>query len=386
MKIAFIAAHPHLATGYSKVGNSIANYLSNCADVIYLGFQGSTNIKKNIRLLKNNVKLYDLCLIDSSTPNKFGFNAILDILNNERPEAILIYNDPCIICNVLTRIQSYDCKKFCYIDLVYEYHYPKYINYIKHNCNHIFTFAEHWKNHLINFYEYSSNQLTTIYHGIESIHVIGSKNILGLKDDDFVILSLNRNEARKNLNIVLESFLKYYNICEHRDKLYMLLICNPESKLNLLEYSKILNKLLNLSYNGVKNIKFIQNDLNLNDIDINRIYNTCDLGISLTSGEGFGLTVIEHLICNKPVVCSKLPIFEELLGKDYPFFVNPCSTNYAYEPNGGLRYNFDSDSCVKVLETVCFKDINHDYSEKLSNKFNWENLINKMYSKINELF
>jgi hypothetical protein len=109
------------------------------------------------------------------------------------------------------------------------------------------------------------------------------------------------------------------------------------------------------------------------------LYNCCDAGISITSGEGFGLTVIEHLLYNKPVICSRLPVFEELLGKDYPFFINPVSSGYSYDNLGGIKKYFSVQDCVEMLNKVCF--MNHQII--IQNKYIWKNLIKDLLISIN---
>ena len=50
MKIAIIASHPNLSTGYANIASSISNELIKYAEVIYLGFQNSSgvDIKRNL--------------------------------------------------------------------------------------------------------------------------------------------------------------------------------------------------------------------------------------------------------------------------------------------------------------------------------------------------
>ncbi|MHA1729468.1 MAG: glycosyltransferase, partial [Promethearchaeota archaeon] len=54
-------------------------------------------------------------------------------------------------------------------------------------------------------------------------------------------------------------------------------------------------------------------------------YSMADLFITYSfASEGFGLTPIEALACGTPVICSKLPAYEEVL-KDSAFFLKPKS-------------------------------------------------------------
>ena len=371
MKFALLASHPNLSTGYGKIASNICNELVKTHDVIYLGFQNFNNLNIK-RQVNDKVKLYDLYKMDPDSINGFGDNAILPILRHENPDIIIIYNDHQICSDVLKLIKDIKCKKFCYLDLVYEYHYPKNIYFIRDNCDKILTFTDSWKFHLNDVYNVPNEQMYTLYHGVSQISPTLTKEQLGFKKDDFVILSLNRNDSRKNLDIVILSFLIYFDTCPNKESLYLFINCHLEAGINILEYLKIMCKSLNLDYSYINDhIKTPPNAGYVTDEYINSLYQCCDLGISITSGEGFGLTVIEHLLYNKPVICSRIPVFEELLGKDYPFFINPVSQGYSYDNHGGVKKYFNVQDCVEMLNKICFT--NHKIS--IENKYSWDILI-----------
>lgn len=57
------------------------------------------------------------------------------------------------------------------------------------------------------------------------------------------------------------------------------------------------------------------------DEELHELYRDCAGVILLSRGEGFGLPVLEALAYGQPVICTDLPVFRELLGDDYPFFI-----------------------------------------------------------------
>ena len=380
MKFALLASHPNLSTGYGKIASSICNELVKTHDVIYLGFQNFHNVNIH-RRVNDKIKLYDLYKMDPNSTNGFGDNAILPILRHENPDIVIIYNDHQICSDILKLIKDIKCKKFCYLDLVYEYHYPKNIHFIRDNCDKILTFTNSWKIHLHDVYNVPNEQMYTLYHGVSQISPTLTKEQLGFKKDDFVILSLNRNDSRKNLDIVILAFLIYFDKCQNKESLYLFINCHLEAGINMLEYLKIMCKSLNMDYSYITDhVKTPSNVGYVTDEYINSLYQCCDLGISITSGEGFGLTVIEHLLYNKPVICSRLPVFEELLGKDYPFFINPVSQGYCYDNHGGFKKYFNVQDCVEMLNKICFT--NHKIS--IENKYSWDILIQNFLINIKE--
>lgn len=378
MKFALIATHPNLTTGYAKIASNICNELVKIHDVIYLGFQNFNNVNIH-RQVNDKIKLYDLYKMDPDSPKGFGDNAILPILRHENPDIVIIYNDHQVCTSVLKIIKDIKCKKLCYLDLVYEYQYPENIYFIRDNCDKILTFTDSWKTHLNTVYNVPNEQMYTLYHGVSPISPTLTKEQLGFKKDDFVILSLNRNSSRKNLDVVILSFLIYFDMCPNKESLYLFINCHLDAGINILEYLKIMCKYLNINYAYIADhIKTPPNVGFVTDEYINSLYQCCDLGISITSGEGFGLTVIEHLLYNKPVICSRIPVFEELLGKDYPFFINPVSEGYTDDNLGGVKKYFSVQDCVEMLNKICFN--NHTVS--IENKYSWDILIEKFLSHI----
>lgn len=374
MKFALIASHPNLGTGYGKIASGICNELVKSHDVIYLGFQNDNNLNIH-RTINDKIKVYDLYKLDPESANGFGDKAIVPILKVENPDIVIIYNDHGVCSAVLKIINEIKCKKWCYLDLVYEYQYAENINFIRDNCDKILTFTDSWKTHLNNIYDIPLKKMYTLYHGVTQVPATLTKQDLGFKENDVVILSLNRNDSRKNLDIVILSFLIYFKTCHLKDSLFLFINCHLNAGINIIEFLKLMCKSLELDYLYVQqHIRTPQNIGFVTDEYINSLYKCCDIGISITSGEGFGLTVIEHLLYGKPVICSRLPVFEELLGKDYPFFINPVSSGYSYDNLGGIKKYFSIQDCVEMLNKLCF--INTNISIK--NKYSWRTLINDL--------
>jgi len=72
-------------------------------------------------------------------------------------------------------------------------------------------------------------------------------------------------------------------------------------------------------------------------------------------------------------------VFEELLGKDYPFFINPVAQGYSHDNHGGVKKYFSVQDCVEMLNKICFTD--HKFS--IENKYSWDILIKNFLININ---
>ena len=101
-----------------------------------------------------------------------------------------------------------------------------------------------------------------------------------------------------------------------------------------------------------------------NDNLLNFLYQKASAFIFPSVYEGFGLPIVESLKNKCPVVCSKIPIFEEI-GKN--------SVNYF-----DLK-DIDNliDTILKVVEQEKKEKIFNDNINLIMEKFNWENCFEK---------
>ena len=354
-------------------------------EVSYLGFQNTQSDSIN-RKIDNRVKVYDLYDLDKESLRGFGDKAIVRCLKLAKPDIVIIYNDHGVCSCVLKIIKEIDCQKWCYLDLVYEYQYIDNIDFINKECDKVLAFSDSWKKHLKEFYEIPEEKLSTLYHGVERVSSNLTRENLGFKEDDFILLSLNRNDSRKNIDLVLYTFLYYYKFCEKRDKLFLFINCNLNAGIDIVNVVKIFCRMLQLDFDTARNhIHIPPTSGRVTDEYIHGLYKISSAGISITSGEGFGLTVVEHLLYDKPIICSRIPIFEEILGKDYPFFVDPVTSGFSYDNLGGIKKYFKVEDCINMLEKIhqLEKIISIDYSKKIEEKYSWDKLIQELLEHIN---
>lgn len=387
LNLAIIASHPNLATGYANIASSLSNEMCKYYNVFYLGFQ-NYNKDSIDRHIDDRIQVVDLYALDKESLLGFGDKAILPTLESNKIDIVIVYNDHGVCSSVLKIIESYKCKKVCYIDLVYEYQYLSNMEYIRDNADLLVAFTDSWKNHLEDFYEIPSSKLVKMYHGINTIeNTEFTRKDLHFKEDDFIFLSLNRNDSRKNLDLVIESFLHFYRILKKKSGVYLFINCNLQAGINIFEFVKVQCKILNLNINEVQNhIRTPVASSRVTDNYIHSLYKMCDAGISITSGEGFGLTVIEHLNYDKPVICSRLKVFEELIGTDYPYYIDPITYGYSYEQLGGVKAYFKREDVVGMMLKIYLERPDINYSEEFREKFNWETIGEQFKTDLESIF
>lgn len=79
---------------------------------------------------------------------------------------------------------------------------------------------------------------------------------------------------------------------------------------------------------------------------MNMIYNSIDVGVLLTAGEGFGLPITHHHAVSKPILATDCTACSELLQDEEKI---PPRDSYISHINNLVRYNSDVDFFVKRL-------------------------------------
>jgi hypothetical protein len=123
MKILFFATYPTAATGYSRIGNILSNFLAEKAyDIYYLGI---SNFKNNVhinRFIHPNIKLLDGLEMEkiNGSDELYGINVICEMLDKIRPDILFLYNDAIVISRIFNKFMEdkiiKNFKIFVYLD------------------------------------------------------------------------------------------------------------------------------------------------------------------------------------------------------------------------------------------------------------------------------
>ena len=387
-KIAILASHPSLGTGYANIATQIANNMVNHFEVLYLGFQSITGTVEN-RKVDSRVKVYDLFKLDPKSPGGFGDKAILPILIREQPDILFVYNDIGVVSAVLKITKDYTCLKTVYLDMVYEYQDFDQTKFIMEEGDLIFTFCDFWTEYLNNVYN-KPDKVFTMFHGLQEFPKMEllKREYFGYGDDYFIFLNMNRNSGRKNLDICIRGFLMLLNTLkrdgEDYTKVFLQLNCHlcTRDGLHIPNVVTAEIKRHNLIDEFSKQILVPTKGHSLSELETHSLYNVSDCGVSISSGEGFGLTTIEQAIYNKPIIAPYIPTTAELL--DTPYIVKSSDTRYDYGQIGGLLYCFKGEDLAQQMYAV-YKARKEPVPCKIKNieKLNWETIIKNFYEIVN---
>lgn len=197
----------------------------------------------------------------------------------------------------------------------------------------------------------------------------------------FIVLSANRNQPRKRLDITMKAFsifaknkkdVKLYLHCGIKDAGYD--IIKLATKLNIQD-----KLIITSNSRGIQNIP--PNKLNV-------IYNACNVGINSSIGEGWSLTNMEHAVTGAPQVVPNHSALTELyedcgilVPTKYDFTnIDTLTEGKVVTPEDmatGLEMLYEDKNLYAELST---KSIN-----KFSNeKYSWEYIVKNNWMPIFE--
>lgn len=198
----------------------------------------------------------------------------------------------------------------------------------------------------------------------------------------FIVLSANRNQPRKRLDITIEGFSIFAKDKPIDVKLY--LHCGlKDAGIDILKLTSrygIDNRLILTNMN--RSLQAIPPDR------LNLIYNIADVGINTSTGEGWSLTNMEHAVTGAPQVVpnhSALPELFHDTGIIVP--INQEITSTETLTIGGLVKPEDVASALDRLYTdkILYEKLSKRAYEKFSNeKYSWNYITNNQWLPILE--
>ena len=216
----------------------------------------------------------------------------------------------------------------------------------------------------------------TIYHGVDT-NVFKPLNKQKIKEkyspnDNFIIGCVARNQPRKMLPRLLKIFKAF-----SQDKKDVILYLHTTPY-----YPKGHNLPALISKLGLQGrVKFSKKDSLFTGFTFNKmneIYNLFDVHASTTSGEGFGLFVLESMACGVPNIATDCTSLTELIkGRGELVKVQTTITDQANTERALVDIKDFVDKLQYLYDN---EDVRKDYSRKsieFARQNTWDKLINK---------
>ena len=401
-KILFVSTDINQPTGYAKVSHAIINQLSKLEwlDVVHFAIQklqdGSVG-----RTLSNAVKTYNATELEKQKTGGFGFRELPFIIAKENPDVVFIYNDIAIISTYIEELRKSDIKRkfkvWAYLDQIYTFQPPQYIDILNRDCDRIFVFSNGWHNCLKD--QGITRPVGIISHGFDAttfrpIPKEIARQTANISKDAFIFLSVNRNQPRKRLDILIMAFVELIIKYPTRP-IYLMCICDKGDKGGYQLFDIYARELrmrgASTEYFSTR-LMVSSKDMAYKDDEINIFYNMADVGISCAEGEGFGLCTFEQMGIGIPQIVPDIIGYREYCNEENSLLVAPSSRYYLpaiYSPVGGEAMAVASSSVATAMEKYYMEEdlrAMHSAKGKLTvSAYTWEKAVANLVKRLEQL-
>lgn len=401
LRVLFFVTHYASSNGYSQVGYELTKYLAKKADIqltIY-GFQNFGQIQNHREDFPSNVQIYDAFANEQPKQAGFGVAQVKEFVSVNRPDVVIVYNDMLVLTSVIAQLHEVPDKNFkiiAYIDQVYLCQKRDYINFVNEKADIAMLFTPYWE-------EIAKEQGITLPtcnlpHGFDKmLHYPVPKPLArkfyNLKNEDFIILNLNRNQPRKRWDICLQAFAEV--VKQLPDEPIKLLIATAvQGAWNLLEvFERELKKRGLTLEDGMKHLILLDNPQQLSDEDITFLYNVADVGINTCDGEGFGLCNFQQAAIGIPQIVPYIGGFRDFFDEDNALVIEPRMTYYVDNSRDMVcgeaelcDYNDFAEAMIKYYQDrELMKKHGENGRKKILTEYPWEKFGEKLYTIIKDV-
>lgn len=276
------------------------------------------------------------------------------------------------------------------------------LNFLQY-FDEVVTFTEYGKNIIEALATPTvAEKVQVLPHGVNTLdfHQLTTPEIKRAKvklfgEDKYVVGTVNRNSARKDIANTILGFYQFYNDWKNvpriQESLVLYCHCNPEDvagpnlrfliqRLGLVEGKQIF-----FPKNFSENKGFAISDLNT-------IYNTFDCFITTTTAEGWGLTLTEAMAAKIPCIAPMHTSFVEITNKGTLCIPIGTDESVFVADGNKIRYKTSPQKVSKALhEMLTLIEFHHDHNKPIPMveeaykkvvAYNWKNTANAFWNLI----
>jgi glycosyltransferase involved in cell wall biosynthesis len=368
--------------------------------VIHFGTQKIANGDIG-RKYPSNVKVIDGSALEKQKLAGFAFAELPGVIQSEKPDVVLIYNDIAVIAGYIEEIrksiQNRFFKIWAYIDMVYQQQPQGMIDIIKSEVERIFCFSKFWKEQLKS--QGVTRPVDIMNHAVDNklfrpIPRDLARQSLGLPKEVFMFTSFNQNIPRKRLDLLVMSFVKL--IVRFPMKPIFLLIVGDKGDKGGFQLFDIFSRELKLAGANTdmygNRLLITSSNTCYKDEDINLLYNCGDVGISCAEGEGFGLCTFEQMSLGVPQIVPEINGYLEYCNDQNCLLVKPKTRYYipqAYNTVPGEAQLVDVEDVSKAMERYVFDEdlrkLHGKHGKEKVTEYNWEKSCSILIKRLKSL-
>ena len=338
VKLLIVSTHTNQINGYSKVVLNLLQQLATHSwlQLVHFGTQKMVAADLN-RTVPSSVKQIDATALEKEKQTGFAFSELPAVINSEKPDIVLIYNDLAVIGtyieSIRKAIENRPFKIWAYVDLTYLAPPQSMIDILNRDVERVFCFTKGWKD-VIKACGIT-RPVDVLNHGVDSLMFRSitkevARQQLGLPKDVFLFTSINKNIPRKRLDLLIISFVKL--IVRFPTKNIFMLIVADKGDQGGFPLFEIYAREIKVHGGSVdmfgNRLLITSKDTCYRDEDINMLYNCGDAGVSCAEGEGFGLCTFEQMSLGVPQIVPDINGYNEYCHSDNSLMVKPSLRSY----------------------------------------------------------
>lgn len=407
-KILLVGTDPNQPTGYARVTHALLQQLAAAGDIDVVHFsiqtQGESKAGRTVpsSIRQINADELEAPRVKLGAPaTGFAFRELPAQILKEKPDVVLIYNDLAVITTYLDEIRRQGLKRtfqiWAYVDQVYTFQPPAFVDAINRDCDRIFVFSPAWRTILRG--QGLTRPCDVIKHGFDKklFHKIPkeiARQSAGIPKEAFVFLSLNRNQPRKRLDLLIMAFVELIVKYPTRP-IFLMCICD-KGDYGGYPLFDIYARELALRGAPVEHFSsrlMITSEYKCHaDTDINVFYNLADVGVSTAEGEGFGLCTFEGLGLGIPQIVPDIVGYREYCSEENCLLVKPTTRYYlpgVYSPVGGEAHAVEPSAVAAAMEKYYtegdLRAVHAARGEETVAKYTWEQAAAQLIRRLRDV-
>lgn len=384
IRLLWIGDSPAVTTGFGRVSQGVLErlYQTGNYEISVLGINHQVG---DPHRYEGMLRIYPT----RTQGNVYGFNRVEEVIQKEKPNIIIINNDLWIVSEFVKFIPKGN-KIFTYSPVDALPVHKNWIDILSKVSARVGTYTEFAKSGILAVSK--DLPVDIIGHGVDTDEFYPIEDarsfLANIPEDTFVVQNINRNQPRKRLDLFLSAMRLWLTSHPNRDNI-------------LFYYHGTLKdvgwNLIDLAQRWGVDDRFLvsdQNDLSpAKGVSIDKlckVYNTANVHVNCSMGEGFGLSPFESAACGVAQVVPNHSACKELWDG-----VAPLINIDRWEVlTGGINTEggvISVNNLVEILEDLYqnrgkLREISKKcYNHVQQEKFTWEYVANQFDSVIKDM-
>lgn len=296
MKILVVADAPTVKTGFSRVSEKLCVGLVNQGhEVVLLGVNDPADPHDYP------FKIYSA--FNAKYQDVMGFNRLPSLVTKEKPDVVLLFND-CWVCEryyegIKKQHKTGDFKVYAYFPVDSSDYLPALVSWLN-EIDGVATYTQFGVDVLraakfnkpVEIIPHGTD--VDLFHPLDKLECRKQINLATI-DDQFVVLNANRNQPRKRIDLTIKGFAQF---AQGKDDVWLYLHMGakdvgwdiePLFEREMAKYGNNVNRLIVTSQSPMP--------VPVDERMLSLIYNSADVNVNTSVGEGWGLTGSESSAC-----------------------------------------------------------------------------------------